>query len=514
MILRVNIIRKKGLFSGIAALLLKLTYSNKQYNKMILLIALTTIFFLFLVIQVRSLYTTLVAIFASGKKIAATIPEEFPEVLIQIPVYNEGWEVKGAALAAMQQTYPRNKVLVQIIDDSEKRFPDLVAYLEEKSAEYNVNFEYVNRPHREGYKSGALNYGMALCKHELILVLDADFEISPDFLMKTVPLIGNDTVAGVQTCWSYRNKFESHVVAIQSIIFEAIFALEQSVRQKLNIPVLFTGTSGIWKRKVIDEIGGWREKPFTAEDIDLTFRSYAAGYQFIYLDEQLSSCEATPNFIAFKKQQQRWSRGVIQAGIHNMGNIIRAKQPLKSKILEISTSLYNMSPILFLLFGVLSSLYVFMNGERNTIWFTITNNVPFICIGPAALGIAYAVRKYNPVITFSQRCKSILSSFLIIGLAWSIFFGLWEILTRSNKGFVVTPKGNNKSKLAGKKRITQSDLQVILEGITFVYFGYAILYSIHHYIEALPLFILLWSGSGVSFFTSLNALRKNALQRK
>ncbi|MGB8193394.1 MAG: glycosyltransferase family 2 protein, partial [Chitinophagaceae bacterium] len=276
---------------------------------MIIYIFFIVVFIIFCAGQLRSLIMLMISVTRKRAGITSEITDPYPGVLIQIPVYKEGWEVKDAAIAAMMQDYPKEKLAVQIIDDSPEHYHDLVRYLQTEAERIGVQFEYLNRTSRHGYKSGALNYGMQFSDHELITVLDADFILVPDFLKKSVGYFKDENMAGVQTSWLYRNHFENAITATQATIFETIFALEQRGRSNLGSPALFTGTSGIWRRSVILEIGGWRETPFTAEDIDLSFRSYHRGYQFSYIDQHLSTCEATSSFIAFKHQQQRWSRG-------------------------------------------------------------------------------------------------------------------------------------------------------------------------------------------------------------
>ena len=125
---------------------------------------LTAILALFSVIcleQLRSLIFLLHE-YAHERKVDSlpTPPSEWPAVLVQIPVYNEGWEVREAALAALRQQYPKDKLCIQVIDDSIQRWPELVAYLETEARATEVDFQYLNRPNRNGFKSGAGNFGM------------------------------------------------------------------------------------------------------------------------------------------------------------------------------------------------------------------------------------------------------------------------------------------------------------------------------------------------------------------
>jgi cellulose synthase/poly-beta-1,6-N-acetylglucosamine synthase-like glycosyltransferase len=428
-----------------------------------------------------------------------------PAVLVQIPVYNEGWEVKNAALAVMKQIYQRNNICLQIVDDSPVHLPELVEFLEGQAAEAGIRFQYLYRPGRKGYKSGALNYGMRFCDHGYIVILDADFIIRPDFLQSTVPYMEDKALAGVQTRWTYRNQFASPTATIQSTIFETIFTLEQAVRRNLRIPAFFTGTSALWRRSVIEEVGGWKEEPFTAEDIDISFRSYHLGYSFSFLDRDLSTCEASPDFMAFKKQQQRWARGVFQAGVDNLSGVFTAAQSLRSKILEISTVFFNLLPLVLLLSGVAASIYIITGQERTLTWKAVEWITGLgILFGPTSLGIGYAVKKYHSM-HFREMLKLLQSSFLGISLAWPMLFGIWEVITRSRKEFVVTPKGTNAFDKIKNRKPSQSQLIVLLELSQFLYFILLIVFYGAAYPESIALFSILGISGLASFLTSLRS---------
>jgi cellulose synthase/poly-beta-1,6-N-acetylglucosamine synthase-like glycosyltransferase len=468
------------------------------------------LFSVMVLIQVRCLFTLGVALFgkmpaAPGGRVDGLVKD--PAVLVQIPVYNEGWEVQRAAMSVMDLDYSKDKIRLQIIDDSESRWPDLVQHLEKQSRLAGVAFEYLNRPDRKGYKSGALNYGLRFSDSHYVLVLDADFVVDRRFLRNTMPYFTEPNVAGVQTRWTYRNRLLSSTVGIQTTIFETIFALEQNVRSILGMTAFFPGTSGVWKRSVIDELGGWKEEPFTAEDIDISMRSFHKGYQFKYSDEALSECEATASYPAFKKQQQRWARGVFQAGVDNLGNIIHARQPFSSKIVELSTFLYNIFPVILMVYGVVSAVYVLSNPAQNPIFsYRLWLTGLLLLVGPASLGVAYSISRYNRKLGIGDWAKLVGSSLLGMALVWPMVLGIWEVLSRSRKGFVVTPKGlNTKVKPVGRI-ISQTTLIVALEFLTMVFFLFVLIIRSQSNPEIIIFFSLLSLSGLLSFATSMHWL--------
>ena len=195
------------------------------------------------------------------------------------------------------------------------------------------------------------------------------------------------------------------------------------------------------------------EEPFTAEDIDMSLRSYHEGYGFRYLDIALSSCEAATDFLSYKHQQQRWARGVCQAGLNNATKLLGAEQSVLSCGVEMSAIVYNLMPVLILGIGLCSSLYVLMHGDRSLAWKVAAWSMGILlAVGPTSLSVYYSAQKYNRSMNVRQFLQLLRGQLLTVGLAWAIFFGVWEVLVQSKRKFVVTPKGRNKSTVRNNKK--------------------------------------------------------------
>lgn len=486
-------------------------FNENNFRLQILEVTFWLFFSFFVVVQIRAI-VNLFFLFTKKETLEEllieSVLESYPYVLIQIPVYMEGWEVMNCTLAALGINYPKDRFCVQVVDDSPNELPELVDFLKKEAEKKGVDFMYLYRPNRHGFKSGALNYGMTKKRSDFVLILDADFVISENFLINTLPYFSDEEVACVQTRWVYRNSFKSGIITVQTTIFEILFALEQSLRMKLNIPAFFTGTSGIWRSRVIHEIGGWREKPFTAEDIDLSFKAYERGYNLIYLDTALSTCEATPDYLALKSQQQRWARGVIQAGIHNGPKIFRAKQSWTSRLQEISTGLFNLIPILLLVLSFTISGFILfgydLTKNLELAFFLLT---VMIFVGPISMGIILAVIKYNKRINFQKFFYLSWAACLGVGISWSMILGIWEVFTKSKREFVVTPKGDNFKTLANKWK-SDKVLKIFLEGFVLVYFSWIMFIGFSNYKVTIPMMAITSLSGLVSLITSLASIIK------
>ncbi len=86
-----------------------------------------------------------------------------------------------------------------------------------------IDITHVIRPNREGFKAGALAYGMDLLRGEYIAIFDADFVPGSDFLNRTIPYFEDDRIGVVQTRWGHLNKRLFNFNQATSICFRCSF---------------------------------------------------------------------------------------------------------------------------------------------------------------------------------------------------------------------------------------------------------------------------------------------------
>jgi hypothetical protein len=116
----------------------------------------------------------------------------------------------------------------------------------------------------------------------------------------------------------------------QAIFLDGHFMIEHTARNCSGRFINFNGTAGIWRRKAIDDAGGWQHDTLT-EDIDLSYRAQLRGWQFVFLKNLLAPAELPPEIVSFKQQQHRWTKGQVQTAVKLLPSILRAPLPLKVK---------------------------------------------------------------------------------------------------------------------------------------------------------------------------------------
>ncbi|RLM80748.1 putative mannan synthase 6 [Panicum miliaceum] len=256
--------------------------------------------------------------------------EAYPMVLVQIPMYNEKEVYQLSIGAACRLTWPVDRLIVQVLDDStDAVIKELVKSECERWAAEGINIRYETRKDRAGYKAGNLKEGM---RHayvrgcEFVAMFDADFQPAPDFLAKTVPfLLHNPSLALVQTRWKFVNANDCFLTRMQEMSMDYHFKVEQEAGSSLCNFFGYNGTAGVWRTQAIVESGGWADRT-TAEDMDLALRAGLLGWEFVYVGSIKVKSELPSTLKAYRSQQHRWSCGPALLFKKMFREIIAAKK--------------------------------------------------------------------------------------------------------------------------------------------------------------------------------------------
>lgn len=258
-------------------------------------------------------------------------PEDWPQVTVQLPLYNERYVAERLIRATAALDWPRDRLHLQVLDDSTDDTVTLVAAVVEQLRAEGHDIVHLRRSERQGFKAGALSHGLERAKGELVAVFDADFVPAQDFLKRTVPHFADPGVGMVQARWGHINREFSWLTRAQSVLLDGHFLIEHTARNRSGRFFNFNGTAGVWRRAAIDEAGGWQHDTLT-EDLDLSYRAQLKGWRFVFLPEVVAPAEVPVDMNAFKAQQHRWAKGSIQVARKLLPRILRSSQPLKVKL--------------------------------------------------------------------------------------------------------------------------------------------------------------------------------------
>src|SRR5512135_2130144 len=135
--------------------------------------------------------------FKSKKYQAPEAISSYPLVTVQLPVFNERYVVGRLIDASCAMVYPKDKLEIQILDDSTDETTPLVASYVERYRRQGYDIHHIRRGTREGFKAGALREGLRTARGEFVAIFDADFVPRPDFLLKTVAHFLKDEKIGM-----------------------------------------------------------------------------------------------------------------------------------------------------------------------------------------------------------------------------------------------------------------------------------------------------------------------------
>src|SRR5437870_11963333 len=277
----------------------------------------------------------LVYLYYKNRKNRTTEPAsqftELPRITVQLPMFNECYVAERLIDCICKLKYPREKLDIQVLDDSTDETVEVVRNLVERYAALGHPITYHHRANREGFKAGALAEGMKTSKGEFIAIFDADFTPPEDFLLKVIHHFTDPKIGMVQTRWTHINRNYSFLTEVEAILLDGHFVLEHSGRARSDVFFNFNGTAGIWRRRAIEEAGGWQHDTLT-EDTDLSYRAQLKGWKFVYLQDVECPAELPIEMTAFKTQQARWAKGLIQTGRKILPRVLKSDQPFHVKL--------------------------------------------------------------------------------------------------------------------------------------------------------------------------------------
>ena len=417
-----------------------------------------------------------------------------PMVTVQLPIYNEMYVVRRLIDAVSQLDWPRERMQIQVLDDSDDATTDLAQERAREWRRRGIDVTVVRRDGRGGYKAGALAHGLATAKGEFIAIFDADFVPQADFLKRTLPHFPDNPRLGfVQTRWGHLNADESPLTRAQAMALDGHFVVEQEARQAMGWCMAFNGSAGVWRRECIEDAGGWQADTL-AEDLDLSYRVQLRGWRGRFLPDVESPAEVPPQLAAFKRQQARWAEGSIQTLRKIARPLWRSSLPLATKMAAtLHIAGYLAHPFSLILLLVTLPL----------LWSGVSVRLPLAYLGLASLGppLLYATGQrvlYGRGRWWRRYAYFPLLTFLGTGIAFSNSLAVLRGALRFGGAFRRTPKFRREGQQSpwSHQRYTLAvDGAVIGEIILGLYALATVVVALWRgYVWAIP-FLLLYVGA-------------------
>lgn len=445
------------------------------------------LFFLALILVYNFLQLNLLFHYLGKKKPSPPSPpadEALPFVTIQLPLFNEPYVAERLLDNIAAMDYPRHLFEVQVLDDSTDETTGLC---EKKTAFYrNQGFDMtvIHRTNRTGYKAGALAEGLLQAKGEFVAIFDADFLPHAQFLRNTVPYFQDDKVGVVQTRWTHLNDDYSLFTKLQALQLNVHFTIEQVGRKAGHHFLQFNGTAGIWRKRAIDDAGGWKADTLT-EDLDLSYRAQLKNWEIVYLEDVEAPAELPVEMNGIKSQQFRWMKGGAENARRLTPLVLKSDLNLTTKLHALA-HLFNSSIFVAVLMLALTSVALLPFLDDLGI---DTSFLGISLLGLVGVATVYFHANINllPRPLSTQRILALIFYFPLLlimsmGLSLHNSVAVIEGYLGIRSSFVRTPKYNIVGRIRQKTDADQKNPisnTLILEGLLTLLFCAGMLMSIH-----------------------------------
>ena len=429
----------------------------------------------------------LVYLYYKHKKNRTTDPAacfaDLPRVTVQLPIFNEQYVVERLLDSICKLKYPREKLDIQVLDDSTDETVAVARNLVERYSALGNPISYHHRANREGFKAGALAEGLKTAKGEFVAIFDADFTPPEDFLLRTIHHFTDAKIGMVQTRWTHLNRNYSFLTQVEAILLDGHFVLEHSGRARSGVFFNFNGTAGVWRRQAIDEAGGWQHDTLT-EDTDLSYRAQLKGWKFIYLQDVECPAELPVEMTAFKTQQARWAKGLIQTGKKILPRVLRSDASLHTKIEAWYHLTANLSYPLMIALSVLMLPAMIIRFYQG--WFQMLFiDLPLFMASTFSISSFYLVSQRELFPKTWPRALLYLPFLMALGIGLTITNtkAVIEALIGKESAFARTPKYlvvSKKDKVRGAKYRKRLGWVPWLELVIGTYFALTVYYAIQN----------------------------------
>lgn len=227
-----------------------------------------------------------------------------PGVSVVVAVYNEERVIGQTLTALLESSYPGDLEVIVVDDGSRDTTNAIVAGIEASDPRVRL-LRQANRG-----KAVALRAGLAVARHEIILMVDGDTQFDADTVMELVAPLRNPQVGAVSGHIDVGNQ-GGLLGRFQQLEYISGFNLDRRAYDRLNAITVSPGAASAFRADAIVKAGGIQTDTL-AEDTDLTLSLHRAGYRIRHTARARAVTEAPATVRALLRQRKRWAYGTLQ----------------------------------------------------------------------------------------------------------------------------------------------------------------------------------------------------------
>jgi cellulose synthase/poly-beta-1,6-N-acetylglucosamine synthase-like glycosyltransferase/peptidoglycan/xylan/chitin deacetylase (PgdA/CDA1 family) len=225
-----------------------------------------------------------------------------PPVSVIVPAFNEAVGIERAVRSLAASSYRDFEVIV-VDDGSVDGTGDVVELLG------LPRLRVIRQPNAG--KPAALNRGLEVAQHDVIVMVDADTIFEPETLGHLVEPLADSEVGAVSGNTKVGNR-RRLLGRWQHIEYVMGFNLDRRLYDVLQCMPTVPGAAGAFRRRALDDIGGISGATL-AEDTDTTLAIGRAGWRVVYAEDARAWTEAPASLRQLWRQRFRWCYGTLQA---------------------------------------------------------------------------------------------------------------------------------------------------------------------------------------------------------
>jgi len=224
-----------------------------------------------------------------------------PKVSVIVTSRNNEQTIGECLKSIVELDYPKDSLEIIVIDAYST---DATAQIAEKYP-VKVVSKPVNAP-------AAYNYAMKIASYEILAFVDSDARVEREWLRKLVPHLNDPKTAGVSgniETWNAQNPWA------RSIGYD----IKTRYARIKNFTGRVATMNLLFKRSVLEEVGGFDEGFPSQYDTELGFRISSKGYRIAF--ERTATCYHfnRPTLRAYFRQQLQYGRNTVRLYFKHSG---------------------------------------------------------------------------------------------------------------------------------------------------------------------------------------------------
>ncbi|WP_128375359.1 glycosyltransferase family 2 protein [Streptomyces cavernae] len=217
-----------------------------------------------------------------------------------VPAHNEEQGLGDTLESLLAQTEPFDEIIV--VDDcsTDRTWEVALAY----------GVTVITPDSNQGSKAKAQNYGLASVRTDLVLPVDADTLLAPDYVELIKVPFRDGRVAVAAGC--VQTRFENTATERgRSIEYLFGFHFQRPIQNAANSPVVCSGCCSAFRTDELRRFGGFPERTIV-EDMDYTWSKQIEGRKAVYVGDAMAWAADPSDLKYLRKQVWRWMAGFFQ----------------------------------------------------------------------------------------------------------------------------------------------------------------------------------------------------------